>query len=68
MDKGEINTIVSEVRGMMEEDPPKDKEVFLSGISSILCVFDTDVAIKVMEEFGVEGDYQALAIRVNHGY
>jgi hypothetical protein len=63
-----INTIVSEMQSMMLEEPPKDKEVFLSYISAIICQFDTDIAISVMDNFGAEGKQQSLSIKVNYGY
>lgn len=67
-DKGKINTIISEIEGLMLEEPPKDKAVFLGYISNILCQLDTDIAIEVMENFGEEGKHEAMAIKVNYGY
>jgi hypothetical protein len=63
-----VNTIISEIQGLMVEEPPKDKGIVLSYISSIICQFDTDVAIEVMKEFGEEGKNQALSIKINYGY
>jgi hypothetical protein len=66
--KAITNTIISEIRGLMLEEPPKDKEIFLGYLSSIICQFDTDIAIDVMNEFGEEGKQEALAIKINYGY
>lgn len=66
--KAITNTIISEIQGLMLEEPPKDKEVFLGYLSSIICQFDTDIAIDVMEEFGDVGKQEALAIKINYGY
>jgi hypothetical protein len=66
--QGKINTIIMTVDNMISEHHIIDKETFLSDISCILCEFDTDIAIEVMEDFGEEGKYQAHSIRVNYGY
>ena len=66
--KAIANTIISEISGLMLEEPPKDKEVFLGYLSSIICQFDTDIAIDVMNEFGEEGKQEALGIKINYGY
>lgn len=62
------NTIISEIEGLMSEEPPKDKEIFFGYLSSIICQFDTDIAIDVMQHFGKEGKHQAWCIKVNYGY
>ena len=62
------NTIISEIEGLMSEEPPKDKEIFFGYLSSIICQFDTDIAIDVMQHFGKEGQQQAWCIKVNYGY
>jgi hypothetical protein len=62
------NTIISEIQGFMSEEPPRDKEVFLGYLSSIICQFDTDIAIDVMKEFGEEGKQNSLSIKINYGY
>lgn len=63
-----INTITSDVRSLLSEHNIEDKGSFLGDISSILCAFDTDIAIEVLKEFGEEGEYHAHAIKVNYGY
>ena len=68
MDQKVINYIVSNIEGLLSEHNIKDKESFLGDISSILCQFDTDIAIEVMNNFGDVGKNQALAIKVNYGY
>ena len=69
--QGKVNTIISEIRGFMLEFPPQyetDKESMLGYFSDIICQLDTDIAIKVMEDFGKAGEYQAMSIKVNYGY
>lgn len=66
--QGKINTIVSELRNLMSEEPPKEKEIFLGYIGDILCQFDTDIAIAVMDEFGQEGREISHGIKVRYGY
>ena len=50
--------------------PTRDE--FLSMCSDIICQFDTDVAIEVMEgmvrRFGEDAKQQALSIKVSYGY
>tara|TARA_R110000868_G_C10419077_1_gene723133 strand:+ start:237 stop:461 length:225 start_codon:yes stop_codon:yes gene_type:complete len=70
-DQAKINTIISEIQGFMMEFPPQyetDKESMLGYLSAIICQLDTDIAIKVMEDFGKAGKNQAMAIKVNYGY
>jgi hypothetical protein len=47
-------------------------EEFLSDISLIICQFDADIAIGVMDKlekrFGEIAKRQALSIKVNYGY
>jgi hypothetical protein len=47
-------------------------EEFLSMVSNIICQFDTDIAIEVMNKmekrFGEIAKEQALCIKVNYGY
>ena len=66
--EGKANSIKSDLRNLLSEHSIVDKESFLSDISSIICQLDTDVAINVMEDFGIEGKYQSTAIKVNYGY
>lgn len=63
-----VNYITSEIEVLLLEFNITDKESFLSSISSIICQYNTDEAIKIMENFGSEGKYQATAIKVNYGY
>lgn len=63
-----VNHITMDMLDMINEHGIKDKETFLSDLSSIICQLDTDIAINVMENFGQEGKNQALAIKVNYGY
>jgi len=65
---GKINTITMELNDLLQEHEIKDKESFLSGVSSIICQLDTDIAIEVMESFGEEGKNEALSIKINYGY
>ena len=66
--QAKINTIIMDIQGMLSEYNIQDKESFLGDMSNILCQFDTDIAIEVMKDFGEEGEYQAMAIKVNYGY
>ena len=66
--EAKINQLCSDIEGMASELAISDREAYLSYISSIICVFDTDIAIEVMERQGTEGKYQAMAIKVNYGY
>jgi hypothetical protein len=63
-----INVLTSEVRNFIEEQKPENMEMFMGYISSMLCVFDTDIAIAVLEQFGEEGKQEALGIKVRWGY
>jgi len=69
--ENQINYLISTIRDSeIHEDKPIDE--YLSLISDILCQFDTDIAIKVMDElettFGEEAKYQSTSIKVNYGY
>ena len=63
-----VNTLVSEIRNFISEAEPEDTEMFLAYLSDIMCVFDTDIAIEVLENFGEEGKEQATGIKVRWGY
>lgn len=63
-----VNHITSTISEMISERSIDDLEDFLSSMSSVICQLDTDVAIEVMKNFGKEGEYQAMAIKVNYGY
>lgn len=66
-----INKITSEIKDFMYEyslSLTDDKSALLNCISSIICELDTDIAIKVMENFEDEGKKQALSIKINYGY
>jgi hypothetical protein len=62
-----INYLISTIRNNQY-----DKEDYLVACCDIICQFDTDIAIKVMEglvdSFGKDAKYQAMAIKVNYGY
>ncbi len=62
-----INYLISTIR-----DNQYDKEDYLGVCCDIICQFDTDIAIKVMEglvdNFGEDAEYQAMAVKVNYGY
>jgi hypothetical protein len=62
------NSITSDVNELIDELQPKDIESFLSGISSILCELNPDIAITVMNNFGKDGAYQATCIKIKYGY
>ena len=63
-----INVITSNIEELVEYLNLDYKEDFLGSMSKIICQFDTDVAIGVMERLGPEGKEQAMAIKVNYGY
>ena len=65
------NYLISTIRdNEVYEDKPIDE--YLSFVSDLLCQFNIDVAIKVMEgleeTFGKDAIYQSTAIKVNYGY
>lgn len=66
-EKKRINYLISTIR-----DNQYDKEDYLGACCDIICQFDTDIAIKVMEgladSFGEDAEYQAMAVKVNYGY
>lgn len=69
--QGKVNTIISDISCFMSEFPPQnleEKETMLGYFSMILCQLDTDIAIKVMEDFGPIGMDKAMAIKINYGY
>ena len=66
--KHKVNTITMDIESLLSEHKITDRESFLGDLSNIICQFDTDIAIEVMEQFGKEGEYQAMAIKVNYGY
>lgn len=68
MDKGKINMIISEISGLMLETNPSDESSFLNYIGNMLCQFDTDVAIEVMNNLGEAGKEEALRIKIVYGY
>lgn len=67
----EVNYLISTIR---DNDVCNGVELedYLSLMSDIICQFDTDVAIKVMEglkeSYGDLATNQARAIKVNYGY
>lgn len=62
------NYIISNIESIINEHNIQDVESFLSDISGIICRFDTDIAIEVMNGLGEYGKNQALSIKVNYGY
>ena len=62
-----INYLISTI-----QDNQYDKDDYLSVCCDIICQFDTDIAIKVMEglveSFGEDAKYQAMSVKVNYGY
>lgn len=68
-----INHIVSTIENseFAYGQMPTNSE-FLSMMSTIICQFDTDIAIEVMENlekrFGDDAKEQVLSIKVNYGY
>jgi len=66
--KHKVNTITMDIESLLSEHKITDRESFLGDLSNIICQFDTDIAIEVMEQFGKEGEDQAMAIKVNYGY
>ena len=66
-DQERINYLISTIR-----DNQYDKEDYLGACCDIICQFDTDIAIKVMEgledSFGEDAEYQAMAVKVKYGY
>ena len=67
----QVNYLVSTIRDNDVSDCIESEE-YLSLMSDIICQFDTDVAIKVMEglkeSYGDLANNQARAIKVNYGY
>jgi len=63
-----INYLISTI----ENNQYYNKEDYLAFCCDIICQFDTNIAIKVMEglvdSFGEEASYQAMAVKVNYGY
>tara|TARA_R110000851_G_scaffold234797_1_gene387301 strand:- start:596 stop:808 length:213 start_codon:yes stop_codon:yes gene_type:complete len=67
----QVNYLISTIRDNNVCDGVELEE-YLSLMSDIICQFDTDVAIQVMEglkeSYGDLATYQAMAIKVNYGY
>jgi hypothetical protein len=68
-----INYIVSTIaESEIANGQKPTNEEFLSIVRDIICQFDTDIAIDVMENlterFGQAAKDQALIIRINYGY
>jgi len=67
------NYIASTIKNSeVANDQKPTPDEFLSMCSDIICQFDTDVAIQVMdkltERFGEDAKQQSLSIKVNYGY
>jgi hypothetical protein len=58
-----INDISSDLRDFITDTEPIDKELFLSYISDILCAFDTEIAIGVLQRFDEEGEEEARFLK-----
>ena len=66
-----VNTIVSEIEVLLLENPLKsnnEESQLLSTFSSVICQFDADIAIEVMNKFGDIGKKQSLSIKIEYGY
>ena len=67
----QVNYLISTIRDNVVCDGA-ELEDYLSLMSDIICQFDTDVAIQVMdglkEIYGDLATNQAMAIKVNYGY
>jgi hypothetical protein len=68
-----INYITSTIENSeLAHNKMPTNEEFLSVVSVIICQFDTDIAIGVMNKlekrFGEIAKQQALSIKVNYGY
>ena len=67
----QVNYLISTIRDNNVCDGVELEE-YLSLMSDIICQFDTDVAIQVMdglkERYGDLATNQAMAIKVNYGY
>ena len=65
-----INYLISTVRDSEIQGTPDWMWVeYLSTMSQVICQFDTDIAIAVMEGIGDDvGKEQAQEIKVNYGY
>ena len=67
----QVNYLISTIRDNNVCDGV-ELEDYLSLMSDIICQFDTDVAIQVMdglkESYGDLATIQAMAIKVNYGY
>lgn len=66
--EGMVNTICSDIEEMIYDRGEDDVKDMLGSLSNIICQFDTDVAILVMERLGDAGKEEAMAIKVNYGY
>jgi hypothetical protein len=65
-----ISSIIENSEFSYGQVPTNDE--FLAFVSDIICEFDTDIAIEVMNKlekrFGKIAKQQALTIKVNYGY
>ena len=66
------NKIVSDVRNLLSEHELGNltKELLLNYVSSILqdTELDSRIIVKVLEQFGELGKYEALCIKINEGW
>jgi hypothetical protein len=66
-----VNVIIGAIQNSTIANKVEDPEEYLSMISEIICEFDTDIAIKVLEGLNVHKEIareKALAIKINYGY
>lgn len=67
-----VNYLISTIRDADLSTFPIDNSEYLSVVSSIICQFDTDVAISVMngliDSFGEDAKNQELSVKINYGY
>lgn len=70
--KSIINTITSTLQGSdFVYSGIMTNEEYLNLFSQVICQFDTDIAIAVMEKLSVtfkEANDEALSIKINYGY
>lgn len=67
--ESKLNTIVSDIQDILLETEPKHSETILQGITNILCEWDTDIAIEVMDEIRTdEANECSRWVKVTYGY
>jgi len=67
--ESKLNTIVSDIQDILLETEPKHSKEILQSITSILCEWDTDIAIEVMDEIRTdEANECSRWVKVTYGY